>query len=51
MAVKTIKLVRKIRDKHYKETSTLSVKEQLKLVREKSEKLKQELKSSKHSAA
>ena len=39
MAVKAIEMVRKIRDKHYKETKDLSVREQIKFVRGKAKRL------------
>jgi hypothetical protein len=39
MAVKAIEMVRKIRDKHYEETKDLSVKEQIKFVRDKAKRL------------
>ena len=39
MPVKAIEMVRKIRDKHYEETKDLSVKEQIKFVREKAKRL------------
>jgi hypothetical protein len=39
MAVKAIEMVRKIRDKHYEETKVLSVKEQIKFVRDKAKRL------------
>jgi hypothetical protein len=45
MAVKTVEMVRKIRDKHYEETKNLPVEEQIKAVKKKSEKLQEELKT------
>jgi deoxyadenosine/deoxycytidine kinase len=45
MAVKTIEMVRKIRDKHYEETKNLSVEEQIKFIREKAKKLQGALKA------
>jgi hypothetical protein len=45
MAVKTVEMVRKIRDKRYEETKDLPVEEQIKAVKRKSEKLREELKS------
>ena len=44
MSVKTVEMVRKIRDRHYEETKNLSVAEQIKYVRKKAEKLQRELK-------
>jgi len=44
MTVKAVEMVRKIRDKHYDETKGLSVEEQIKAVKKKSEKLQKELK-------
>jgi len=44
MAVKAVAMVRKIRDKHYEQTKTLSVKEQIKFIRDKSRKLQEKLK-------
>lgn len=48
MVVKAIEMVRKIRDKHYEETKTLSVKEQIKFIKQKSEKLQKKLKTTRH---
>jgi len=48
MVVKAIEMVRKIRDKHYEETKTLSVKEQIKFVKQKAEKLQKMLKTTEH---
>jgi len=39
MAVKTIEMVREIRDKHYEETKDLSVEGQIKFVRDKAKRL------------
>ena len=44
MAVKTVEMVRKIRDKHYEATQGLSFPEQLKFIKEKSNRLHKELK-------
>jgi hypothetical protein len=44
MAVKAVEMVRKIRNKHYEETKGLSVEEQIKLVKKKSNELKEKLK-------
>jgi len=44
MPVKTVEMVRKIRDQHYEETKSLSVAEQIKFVKRKSEKLQKNLK-------
>ena len=46
MAVKTIDMVRKIRDKHYKETKDLSVEAQIKYVKRKSKELSRDLQKS-----
>lgn len=43
MAVKAVEMTRKIRDRHYEETKGLSVEEQIKAVRKKSEKLRGKL--------
>lgn len=51
MAVKTVEMVRKIRNKHYEETKGLSVKEQIKFIREKSNKLQKKLKIGQRSTA
>lgn len=45
MAVKAVAMVRKIRDKHYEQTKTLSVEDQIKFIRDKSLKLQEKLKS------
>jgi len=39
MSVKAVEMVRKIRDKHYKETKDLPVEEQKALIKKKSERL------------
>lgn len=44
MAVKAVEMVRKIRDKHYEDTKSLSVAEQIQFVKKKSKKLKERLK-------
>jgi len=43
MAVKTVEMVRKIRDKHYEDTKKLSLSEQIKLIKEKSKRLRKGL--------
>ena len=48
MVVKAIEMVRKIRDKHYEETKALSVKEQIKFIKQKAEKLQKMLKTTEH---
>ena len=45
MAVKTVEMVRKIRDRHYEETKDLTVEEQIEAVKKKSEKLQEALKT------
>jgi hypothetical protein len=45
MSVKTIEMVRKIRDRQYVETKSLSVAEQIKFVRDKSAKLQKKFKA------
>lgn len=49
MVVKAVDLVRKIRDKHYEETKDLSIKEQIKLIKGRSEELQAKLERSQHS--
>ncbi len=49
MAVKALELVRKIRDKHYKETRGLSVEEQIQFIRKKTKELQKRFKSSQRS--
>jgi len=44
MSVKAVEMVRKIRNQHYEETKGLSVAEQIKFVKKKSEKLQRKLK-------
>ncbi len=44
MVVKAVEMVRKIRDKHYNETKDLSVDEQIKIIKTKSEELRKALK-------
>lgn len=48
MRIKTIDLVRKIRDKEFDKTKTLSVEDQIKIVKEKSANLNKELKKLNH---
>lgn len=43
MAVKAVETVRKIRDKHYEETKSLSVEEQIKFIKQKSKELQKRL--------
>ena len=49
MAVKTVEMVRKIRDKHYEETKGLSVEEQIGFIKQKAKKLQKKLKISQSS--
>lgn len=51
MAVKSVELIRKIRDKHYEETKGLSVEEQIKFIKRKSKDLQKRLKKSQRSTA
>lgn len=51
MAVKSVDMVRKIRDKHYEETKGLSVTEQIKFIKGKSKDLQKRLKRSQRSTA
>jgi len=44
MSVKAVEMVRKIRNQHYEETKDLSLTEQIKFVKKKSEKLQRKLK-------
>lgn len=44
MAIKAVEMVRKIRDRYYEETKGLSVEEQIKFIKNKSEELQKELK-------
>jgi len=50
MAVKAVEMVRKIRDKQYKDIKGLSLGEQIKFYKKKSEKLQKALKRSPHSS-
>jgi len=50
MAVKAVEMVRKIRDKQYKDIKGLSLGEQIKFYKKKSEKLQKALKRSSHSS-
>lgn len=43
MAVKAVEMTRSIRDKHYEETKHLPVEEQLKAIKEQSEKFRRKL--------
>ena len=43
MSVKTVEMVRKIRDNHYKETQGISVKAQIQYIRKKAEELLKDL--------
>jgi hypothetical protein len=49
MGIKAVEMVRRIRDKQYKETKGLSVKEQIRYVREKAEKLQKKIKTGQRS--
>lgn len=51
MSVKAVEMVRKIRDRHYKETKDLSLEEQKALIKEKSERLQARYKSTKEKTA
>jgi hypothetical protein len=51
MRIKTVDMVRKIRDKEFNKTKTLSSEDQIKIVKKKSEKLKKELRQLNHKAA
>ena len=51
MAVKAVEMVRRIRDKHFEETKGLSVEEQIKFIKRKSEELQQKLKVGQRSTA
>lgn len=44
MAVKSVEMVRKIRDKHYEETKELTAEEQIKFIKNKSKNLQRKLK-------
>ena len=43
MAIKTVEMVRKIRDQHYEQTKNLSIEEQIKFIRNKSKELQKEI--------
>jgi hypothetical protein len=43
MAVKAVEMIRNIRDRHFEETRGLSVEEQIRFIRNKSEKLQKDL--------
>ncbi len=45
MSIKTVEMVREIRDQYYEETKGLAVADQIKFVKRKSEKLQRKLKS------
>ncbi len=49
MAVKSVDIVRKIRDKHYEETKGLSVEEQIKFIKGKAKDLQKKLRRSQRS--
>jgi hypothetical protein len=51
MSVKAVEMVRKIRDRHYKETKDLSAKDQKALIKEKSERLQARYKDAKEKTA
>lgn len=51
MVVKAVEMVRKIRDKHYRQTKDLSLEEQIKIITRKSEELQKGLKRIRSSAA
>ena len=51
MAVKTVEMVRKIRDKNYEQTKNLSAEEQIKTIKKKSGELQKRLKRVRRSAA
>jgi len=44
MVVKAVEMVRKIRNKHYEETKNLSIKEQVRFIKQKAEKLQKKFK-------
>ncbi len=50
MSVKTVEMVRKIRDRHYKETKDLSAEDQKALIKEKSERLQTRYRDAKEKA-
>jgi hypothetical protein len=43
MSIKTVEMVRNIRDQHYEQTKNLSIEEQIKFVKAKSKKLQKEI--------
>ena len=49
MAVKAVEMVRKIRDRHFEETSGLSAEEQIQYIKRKSEELQKRFKRVRHS--
>ncbi len=51
MAVKAVELVRRIRDKHYSKTKERSAEEQIKFIKEKSNKLQKKLKGQRSTTA
>ena len=51
MAVKTVEMVRKIRDKHYEKTKAFSGEEQIKFVKKKSEDLQKDLRHTEKATA
>lgn len=51
MAVKAVEMVRKVRDRHYEQTKSLSAKEQIEFIRKKSEELQRKLKIIQRSTA
>ena len=51
MAVKSVDMIRKIRDKHYEETKGLSVEGQIKFIKAKSKELQKRLKRGQRSTA
>ncbi|MFH1825256.1 MAG: hypothetical protein ABH873_08570 [Candidatus Firestonebacteria bacterium] len=51
MSVKAIEMVRKIRDKQYKETKDLSLEIQIQYIKRKSDELLRDFKSHRHSTA
>lgn len=51
MSVKTVEMVRKIRDRHYKETKDLSAEDQKTLIKEKSERLQASIRSANEKTA
>lgn len=51
MAIRSVDMVRKIRDKHYEETRGLSAEEQIEFIKTKSKNLQKKLKRSQRSTA